>query len=210
MNWMTWRYGRISFAGSAVISRPCRRMVPDVGSISLTIMRAAVDLPQPDSPTSPSVSPGKTENEMPSTANTAPCRRPSSPPRTAKCLTRSMTSRMGSTSAIGDLHCPLRMPAGGEVVGRLLRDGRRRAAAFLGGERAARGKGATRKALAQRREHARDFGQPGLGGLGQGLELRRPAHDPRHRAQEPDGIGVAWPPKELGYRRLLDLAAGVH
>jgi hypothetical protein len=36
---------------------------PDVGSISLTIMRAAVDLPQPDSPTTPSVSPAKTEKE---------------------------------------------------------------------------------------------------------------------------------------------------
>src|SRR5262245_39531265 len=112
-------------------------MLPDVGSISLTIMRAAVDLPQPDSPTSPSVSPGNTENEMPSTANTEPCRRPKAPRRTGKCLTRSTTSRMGATSAIGDLGRTLGMPAGGEVLGRLLHERRRRAAAFLGGERAA-------------------------------------------------------------------------
>src|SRR6185312_6250330 len=101
-----------------------------------------------------SVSPGKMENDIPSTANTVPWRRPNRPPRTGKCLTRSMTSRMGSPSAKGDLACALRMPAGGEVVGRLLPERRwRRAAALLGGQRAARGKGATWNGLVQRREH---------------------------------------------------------
>src|SRR4029453_6198386 len=160
---MTWRYWRIARGGRVVISRPSSRIVPEVGSISLTIMRAAVDLPQPDSPTIPSVSPGKTENDMPSTANTEPCRRPNSPPRTGKCLTRSMTSRMGSTSAIGDLPRTLGMPAGREVVGRLLLEGRRwRPAALFGGERAARGKGAARNVLAQCGQHAGDLGQPSL------------------------------------------------
>src|SRR5262245_15722203 len=124
-------------------------MVPEVGSISLTIMRAAVDLPQPDSPTTPSVSPGKTENDMPSTANTEPCRRPNRPRCTGKCLTRSMTSRMGAASAIGDLPRPLGMPAGSEVLGRLLFEGGRRGAALFGGERAARRKGATGNVLIQ-------------------------------------------------------------
>ena len=42
--------------------------VPAVGSISRMIMRPVVDLPEPDSPTSPSVSPLFTEKSTPSTA----------------------------------------------------------------------------------------------------------------------------------------------
>ena len=45
-----------------------------------------VVLPQPDSPTSPSVSPRSRVNETPSTARTVPRLRPSSPRRTGKCL----------------------------------------------------------------------------------------------------------------------------
>jgi hypothetical protein len=47
-------------------------MEPDVGSISRMISRAVVDLPQPDSPTMPSVSPFRTSKDTPSTACTAP------------------------------------------------------------------------------------------------------------------------------------------
>ena len=52
--------------------RPLNTMSPEVGSSSLVITRPVVDLPQPDSPTSPSVSPALTEKETPSTARTAP------------------------------------------------------------------------------------------------------------------------------------------
>jgi hypothetical protein len=48
---------------------------PAVGGTRLRIARAVVDLPQPDSPTRPSVSPGETENETPSTARTTRWRR---------------------------------------------------------------------------------------------------------------------------------------
>jgi hypothetical protein len=41
---------------------------PEVGSISFMMDLPAVDLPQPDSPTRPSVSPWPTVKEMPSTA----------------------------------------------------------------------------------------------------------------------------------------------
>jgi hypothetical protein len=44
--------------------------VPSVAFSSRSKVRPTVVLPQPDSPTSPSVSPGKTSNESPSTART--------------------------------------------------------------------------------------------------------------------------------------------
>src|SRR6266571_2145486 len=43
---------------------------PDVGSMSRRIERPVVDLPQPDSPTRPSVSPGMISNDTLSTACT--------------------------------------------------------------------------------------------------------------------------------------------
>ena len=55
---------------SVVMSSPSKRTVPLVGSSSRTSSRPSVDLPQPDSPTSPSVSPRRTSSETPSTACT--------------------------------------------------------------------------------------------------------------------------------------------
>ena len=54
------------------MSIPSNVTVPDVGSSSRATRRAVVDLPHPDSPTSPSVSPWAIANEMSSTACTAP------------------------------------------------------------------------------------------------------------------------------------------
>ena len=54
------------------MSRPSKRIVPLVGSSSRIIRRAVVLLPQPVSPTMPSVSPRITSNDTPSTACTAP------------------------------------------------------------------------------------------------------------------------------------------
>ena len=50
---------------------PATRMVPEVGSIRRTSMRPVVDLPQPDSPTRPSVWPRWIAKSTPSTARTA-------------------------------------------------------------------------------------------------------------------------------------------
>ncbi len=54
------------------MSSPSTMIVPAVGSSSFSSVRPAVDLPQPLSPTSPSVSPRSMWNEMPSTAWTWP------------------------------------------------------------------------------------------------------------------------------------------
>ena len=68
-----------------------------------TRVRATVDLPEPDSPASPRVSPGAIVNETPSTALTTWL--PTSPRCTVKCTRRSRTSTAG------------RAVAGGEAVG---------------------------------------------------------------------------------------------
>src|SRR5690554_651986 len=70
--------------------------------MSRMTVRAAVDLPQPDSPTRPSVSPRRRSKLMPSTALTSPTwRRNTTPWRSGKYFLRSRTSRMFSVFASG-------------------------------------------------------------------------------------------------------------
>ena len=80
------------------MSWPSNMIEPAVGSSSLMIARPVVDLPHPDSPTRPSVSPASTEKQTPSTACTAPTLplRSRCPWRIGKCFLRSLTaSRIG-------------------------------------------------------------------------------------------------------------------
>ena len=51
---------------------PSNMIRPAVGATRRMIARPVVDLPQPDSPTRPSVSPRFMVNETPSTARTSP------------------------------------------------------------------------------------------------------------------------------------------
>ena len=51
---------------------PASTTLPPVGGMSCRIVRPSVDLPQPDSPTSPSTSPFLSERSIPSTALTVP------------------------------------------------------------------------------------------------------------------------------------------
>src|SRR5262245_6884988 len=199
MNWMVRRCCHISRADKPVMTNPSRRMVPAVGSISLTIMRAAVDLPHPDSPTMPSVSPARTEKEMPLTAKTEPNRRPNMPRRTGKCLTRPSTSRTVTGSGMLGLCSALRMPAGRQMARRLLLERRHSAAALLGGKRAAGGECTTRRTRAKARQHA--------GNLGQARVLRLAAAvDPRHGAEQAHRVGMTRAAEQSGDRRLLHLA----
>ena len=50
------------------MSSPSTTILPSVGSSSFNSVRPTVDLPQPLSPTRPSVSPRRISNETPSTA----------------------------------------------------------------------------------------------------------------------------------------------
>jgi hypothetical protein len=64
--------GRSSSSFRCVMSWPSKTIEPSVGSYSRRIARPTVDFPQPDSPTSPSVSPCRMSSETPSTAFTSP------------------------------------------------------------------------------------------------------------------------------------------
>src|SRR5438105_13980261 len=63
---------RTSASPRRVSSLPCRRTLPPVGLWSWRMARPVVLLPQPDSPTRPSVSPCLIANDTPSTARTVP------------------------------------------------------------------------------------------------------------------------------------------
>jgi hypothetical protein len=67
-----------------VTSAPSNQTSPALGSISRRMQRPVVDLPQPDSPTSPSVSPLPMSKLTPSTACTWSTVRLKNPPDTAK------------------------------------------------------------------------------------------------------------------------------
>jgi len=66
------RRRRSSFDLRLVSSTPSNLTLPAVGSRSRIIARPVVLLPQPDSPTRPSVSPRRTSKVMSSTALTVP------------------------------------------------------------------------------------------------------------------------------------------
>src|SRR5438874_6962364 len=77
--------------------------VPEVGGINCTIVRQRVDLPQPDSPTTPSTSPSFIDNRTPSTARTKPRRRfKINTVSTGKCVSKSSTSRNGVDTSLED------------------------------------------------------------------------------------------------------------
>src|SRR5438874_3733515 len=89
-----FRLTRRSFAPRRrVMSCPSKMMLPAVTGSSAVTRRASVDLPQPDSPTRPSVSPRLISRSTPSTARTAPPPKP----EIGKCLKAPATrSNMGS------------------------------------------------------------------------------------------------------------------
>src|SRR5690606_25231711 len=84
-----------SASGMVTRSRPLNRMDPPTIRPFLPRSRitpsATVDLPQPDSPTSPSASPGRTLTEKSITAGISPA-------RLAKLMERFSISRMGSVT----------------------------------------------------------------------------------------------------------------
>src|ERR1041385_5653978 len=91
---------RKRFLSSESTSWPANVICPAVGSIKRNRQRPTVDLPQPDSPTSPNVSPAKMSNDTPSTARTT-----SSEPSTGKCFTRPRTLTSVSRISGGRSSC---------------------------------------------------------------------------------------------------------
>jgi hypothetical protein len=69
-SWSRVRTERSSLPDSSVRSVPPKRTRPEVGGGSWTMALPVVDLPQPDSPTRPRVSPRRMSSETPDTACT--------------------------------------------------------------------------------------------------------------------------------------------
>src|SRR5882672_373480 len=80
-------------------SRPSNSTVPPSASSSPSRSRAVVDLPQPDSPTMPSVWPAAMLKLTPSTAETTPALQ--KPRRTLNPLRRSQTLKRGVFTHVG-------------------------------------------------------------------------------------------------------------
>ena len=102
------------------MSCPSNTIRPAVGSSSRVSSRPVVVLPQPDSPTRPSVCPAGTEKSTSSTACTAPTRCRMMMPRvTGKCLVSPVTwSSAPSAPGTSDTAGPA---ASAGVLTRLLR-----------------------------------------------------------------------------------------
>ena len=83
-----FRYRRRA-APCRLMGAPSSRISPDVGVSSWAIMRATVDLPDPDSPTSAIVLPGSSVNDTSFTARSLERLKPL---RSVKSLTRFRTS----------------------------------------------------------------------------------------------------------------------
>src|SRR5665213_978172 len=197
------------------MSTPLTLMVPPVGSISRRTVRPTVDLPQPDSPTRPSVSPLSIEKLTPSTANTVPAACCNSPLRIGKCFFRSRTSSTvaaGATPVVGEtsgIAVPVelvRAPARRPMTGALLLVGRIGLPATVFGVRTARRKHAAVRQVRQGRDHAGNFLEPCAGFYLLAAHQRKA----RDRSHQPVRVGMLRPHEQLLDRRLLDLAAGVH
>src|SRR5438132_165944 len=191
-SWAMKRYDRSSracrsrrrFRSGARIDTAGRETVP-AGTVSF----AVVVLPQPDSPTRPSVLPGSMVNEMSSTARTTAVARAKSPRRTGKCLVRFFASRTGPAMLAGK-PAAAGMSVGHAELGRCLRAApvhdfraarvERAAARERGGVwRLAVDRGEPRAAVAEARDGLEE--RPGV-------RMRRRVVDPRHGAG-PDEAG---------------------
>src|SRR5882672_1734179 len=172
---------------SGAMSTPSTTISPPAIGTSFMIALPSVDLPQPDSPTSPRVSPTARSRLTPLTARTTP----------AAVLKRTWTS----CNASSDIAlAPLGGEAGDQAARRRLGELGPLAPAALHHPLAARREGAALRQGVERRHHAGNVGQP-LGTLGAGN---------RRRADQADRVGVQWVLEQLVDGGFLDLAAGIH
>ena len=156
------------------------RIEPDWGAVISMTSRIVVVLPQPDSPTRPSVRPGRSVNDTPSTARTVPTRRGNTEPRiSGKCRLRSETSSTGRV--VPD-------ERGLHLTARVDRD------------RASGGEGASGRQVRERRRAPLERHEP-LGTGGQHV---------RHRAQQADRVRHLRSGEDLGGRAEFDHLARVH
>src|SRR5262249_5121659 len=175
--------------------RPSNSIVPDVGASAASTSFDVVVLPQPDSPTRPSVSPALIVKLIPSTALTRARLAPKSDPPIGKCFWRSRTSR-SALSARGGLlersHAPT--PAGAVQTVRLRPPAPAGVDRPLAGGMEAAPAGEVRK----------------IGWLTRDAAKRLLDPEPRDRVDQRPGVGMARPVEQATHRLHLHDPAGVH
>ena len=174
---------------------PSNRISPAVGLWMPMMALPSVDLPQPDSPTSPKTSPGIRSNETPSTALIEPMRRLNGP-RTGKWTCRSPRLRIGAGA-----HGALARGADDSSAPSARRRAGRRAGAPRGTApcRAARSAGGSGS-----RRAARSGPGPRPGSAGSCRAASRQAGEQLAR------VGMGWCAKKRSTGADLDLLAGIH
>src|SRR5712692_10119731 len=166
--------------------RPNNETVPAVAGINPTRIRPAVDLPEPDSPTSPSVSPGMTSKLTSSSAFSGDV-----PPAwlTMNVFLRPRTSTIGASTIDVTKRKQLRRAANGVQLSRQI-DWRWRSQAA-----------SWHKPTPRREATPRDIFLRPRDSAGNSRKARGVAIELRHRGHQPDGVGVDGPAEKLRNRR---------
>src|SRR6266851_4108269 len=162
--------------------RPNNETVPAVAGINPTRIRPAVDLPEPDSPTSPSVSPGMTSKLTSSSAFSGDV-----PPAwlTMNVFLRPRTSTIGASAIDITKSKHLRRAADGVRLSRQFDWRGRSQAAVL------------HKPTPRREATPRDIFLRPRDSAGNSRKARGAAIELRHRGHQPDGVGVDGPAEKL-------------
>src|SRR5688500_10337605 len=195
---ISFRRARSERLSSVVTFLFSNQTSPEVGSINRRMVRPVVDLPQPDSPTSPSVSPGMTSNDTSSTAWTRATSRESSPPRIGKYFLRFRTLRRGSAMGWTSVE-----EAGHLVAWPHFLERRCVVEVHGFGQRAAGREAAARPGVAAERRHR-------AGNRLQLLFLGGSDVDARDGAEQPLRVRVQRLLEQLAHRRFFDDLCAVH
>src|SRR5271163_3874201 len=181
-------------------SRPAKKTLPEVGSISRRMRRPKVDFPEPDSPTSPRVSPASISRLTLVTALTVSWLPPSTPedPAANSFVTFAVrTSPLDAATA--ELCTALDTDAGDMMVWPLLLQRRIYLSAVGYRHRAARMKSTSRRRLERARNRPRNRLQAMVPG----------AVDTRDRIQQALGVRIQRLLEEHIAGRLFHYAGGV-
>src|SRR5882757_8172832 len=175
--------------------RPNNETVPAVAGINPTRIRPAVDLPEPDSPTSPSVSPGMTSKLTSSSAFSGDV-----PPAwlTMNVFLRPRTSTIGASAIDIPKGKHLRRAADGMQLSHQFGWRRRLQAAIQ------------RKPAPGREATPRDIFLRPRDSAGNSRKARGVAIEFRHRGHQPDGVGVDGSTEKLRNRRLFNDPSRIH
>src|SRR5438270_840453 len=195
-----------------VLSSPLNVTVPAVGSMGLTTVRPSVVLPDPDSPTSPSVSPALVSMSTPSTAWTCPVVRCINPDATGNQTLRSLTVTNGSLVVQALLRCLAAVSATFELRSGLRHPARRalRRPDLRERWRVPRAPVDAKHAARMERAPGGKVDEAGRQALDGPERLVLLGVEARDRAEQRPRVGMLRVREDVGGRSRLDDLAGVH